>query len=371
MHAAAPGGAHRARTLRRHERGGERGAHALGPVVVDQETRLAVNDRLGQCADASCDDQTPCRHRLERRPARLVGACGHQREAVGRREDQREITIAVAGEDDLVPEPELGDEPLEIPARLPFADEEQPRGRELPEEQPEARQQEVVPAVRRQTRDRDDHRRVAELELVAHGPRVDHGGEALERHRARDPVDAARRDADLATTCLDLARDREGRGGAPVEPGREPVAFHGAEVVERPHDVRTPAIREDRTRDQREPVVVRVMGVDDVDPLATDRGTQAKRVAGDCARSQRESLHELEARLPRLRLESVARDHAETDTVAARPQAGHELDRRVRAARPPAVGRQVQDSERRHARSARSASRRSMTAVASIARMHG
>src|SRR5436309_15291278 len=110
------------------------------------------------------------------------------------------------------------------------------------------------------------------------------------------------------------------------------------------------------------------MGVDDVDPLAPDKGAQAKRVSGRRARGQGEPREELEARLPRLRLEAVARDDAEEDLVAARAEAGHELGRRVRGTRPPAIGCQALDPERRDARSARRAPRRAPTARASRAR---
>src|SRR5207245_391332 len=142
-----------------------------GAIVLDQEARLAVDDGLGQGAHPPCDDRTPGRHRLERRATRLVGARGHERETVRRAEDEREVTIAVAGEDDLVHESELGDELLEVAARLAFAHEEEPRRGQLPEEQPKTLEQEVVAAVRSEPGDRDDHRRVAELELVAHRPR--------------------------------------------------------------------------------------------------------------------------------------------------------------------------------------------------------
>ena len=184
-------------------------------------------------------------------------------------------------------------------------------------------------------------------------------------------MDALGRDAHLAAAPLDLARDREDRRRAPVEPDAEPVAPHRAEVVERSHEPRASATRDGRTRDQPEPVVVGMMGVDDVDPLAPDRGAQAQRVAGRRARGQREPREQLEARLARLRLEPIARDHAEEDFVAPRSEAGHQLERRVRAAGPPAVGGQVQDPERGHARTARSAPRRSRTTRASIACMHG
>src|SRR2546427_4949412 len=113
LRARAPGGADRGATLRRQEHGGERGAPALGAIVLDQEARLAVDDGLGQGAHPPCDDRTTGRHRLERRATRVVGARGHERKTVRRAEDEREVTIAVAGEDDLVHESELGDELLE------------------------------------------------------------------------------------------------------------------------------------------------------------------------------------------------------------------------------------------------------------------
>ena len=258
-----------------------------------------------------------------------------------------------------------------MPARLALAHEEEPRRGQLLEEQPKARQQELMAAVRRQTRDRDDHRRLAELELVAHGKRVGLAGEAPEVCGARNPVDAVRRDTDLAAARLDLARDREERSGAPIEAAGEPVAPHRAEVVKSPHDGRAQAAAEDCTHDQREPVVVRVMGVNDIDPLTVDHGPQPKGVAEDRPGAEPELFDQLEACLPRLHLEPVAGDHAEEDAMAARAQARRELDRRVGAARPPAVGGKVQDRERRHARTARSASRRSSTAPAPIPRMHG
>src|SRR5207247_7162245 len=123
LRALAPGGADRAATLRRQEHGGERGAHALGAIVLDQEARLAVDDGLGQGAHPPCDDRTPGRHRLERRATRLVGARGHERETVRRAEDEREVTIEVDGEDDLVEEAEMGEEMVDDDTSLAFTQE--------------------------------------------------------------------------------------------------------------------------------------------------------------------------------------------------------------------------------------------------------
>src|SRR2546423_103989 len=79
----------------RGARGAEGGAHALGRLVAAREPLLAVPAGPGQGAPPPCDDRAPRRHRLERRATRLVGARGHQREAVCRGEDERQVTIAV------------------------------------------------------------------------------------------------------------------------------------------------------------------------------------------------------------------------------------------------------------------------------------
>jgi hypothetical protein len=56
--------------------------------------------------------------------------------------------------------------------------------------------------------------------------------------------------------------------------------------------------------------------------------------------------------------------------VTARAQTLHELDRRVRAPRPPAVGGEMQDGERFQRRAPRSVSTRSRTRSAVMRRMH-
>jgi hypothetical protein len=84
-----------------------------------------------------------------------------------------------------------------------------------------------------------------------------------------------------------------------------------------------------------------------------------------------EALDQLEARLARLLLEPVARHDAEEHAVAPVAETSHELDRRVRAPRPPAVRDEVEDGERLQRRAPQSASTRSLTRSAEIKRMHG
>jgi len=117
------------------------------------------------------------------------------------------------------------------------------------------------------------------------------------------------------------------------------------------------------------------MRVHDVDTFVANERAHSQHVVREGARAAArvhvEAVDQFEPRLFRLGLEPVARDHAEQDTMAMRAEARHELNDRIGAARPPAVGRQVQDRQRRHGAAVKSAVIRSPTSAAEIPRMHG
>ena len=122
-------------------------------------------------------------------------------------------------------------------------------------------------------------------------------------------------------------------------------------------------------------MVVRVVRVDHVHAFVTDDRAKPQRGARERARpgarGQAEPIHHLDAGFSRLGLESIAGNDPQQHAVAARAQAGHELDDGIGAAGPPAVRGQVQDRQRLHALAASNASTRWPTTSALIPRMHG
>ena len=116
-----------------------------------------MHDRVGQRTDRPRHHRPRRRHRLERGPARLVGARGHQDEAVGGGEHRRQVAIAVAGEDDVVAQGHVGHEGLQTRPCLALANEQQPSVRELRQEQTERRQQRLVAPIAGEPRHRHDH----------------------------------------------------------------------------------------------------------------------------------------------------------------------------------------------------------------------
>ncbi len=147
--------------------------------------------------------------------------------------------------------------------------------------------------------------------------------------------------------------------------------------MERPHDRNEPVVA--GIPDQHaQPVIVRVMTVDDVDALAGHHLAQAPNVAHERERLEPclevEAGHEVEAGLARLGLETVARNYAEEHAMAARTEAAGELDDGIGAARPPPVGSKVKDGEAHRARApatARKRRTRSSTSPAAMSRRHG
>jgi hypothetical protein len=115
--------------------------------------------------------------------------------------------------------------------------------------------------------------------------------------------------------------------------------------------------------------------VDDVHALVANDGAQPQHVARERARPEAsvhlETLDQIDSRLLRLGGESVAGNDPEENAVAPGPQARHELDDRIGAARPPAVRGEVENRERVHAVRDSNASISSPTASAPIPRMHG
>src|SRR2546426_6018155 len=239
----------------------ERARDTFRAVVVDQEPGFAMHHRFRKRAGAASDHRSCCGHRFERRPAGLIRARRHEGEAVPGGEDRGEGNVAIAREDHVTPELEIGDQLLEGPARLTFSHEQQARLREPADEQTNAREQELVTAIRRQPRDRDHDRRVAELELFPDRRGVRVSGEPSQVDGARDPEDALRRDPGLAAAGLDLPGDREYRAGTTVECRGEPVALDRAQVVKGSHHWWGAAQRPLGPGEYREPVVMRMVRV--------------------------------------------------------------------------------------------------------------
>jgi hypothetical protein len=122
--------------------------------------------------------------------------------------------------------------------------------------------------------------------------------------------------------------------------------------VERARDRRPPP-RAAGPREQREPVIVRVVRVQHVHPVLARDGAQPPGVVRDLEgrqpRAEMEAVDQRDSGLTRLGLEPVAGRHRQQHVMAARVLGARELDRGVGAARPPAVGREVQDAQRSRA----------------------
>src|SRR3989442_15847280 len=120
------------------------------------------------------------------------------------------------------------------------------------------------------------------------------------------------------------------------------------------------------------------MAMDHVDALVAHHRAQASDVAHERERLQAgleaEAGHDVEAGLTRRGLEAVARNPSEQHAMAARAEAARELDHRIGAPRPPAVGGEMKDGEAHRARAPATATRRrtrSSTSPAAIPRRHG
>jgi hypothetical protein len=257
-------------------------------------------------------------------------------------------------------EPEVGHHALEVLPPLALAHEQEPDLGQRGEEPLEAGEQQLVAPVGRQPRHRDRHRPLPERELRPDRATVRGRREPRQIGHARHPEHAARGEADLAAPRLDRPRDGQGRGGAPVEARGHCRPAHGPEIVERPHHRGPAPLAAAGAGEQGEPVVVRVVRVHDLDARLAHERAQPQHVADEVEgrepRLEPDSLDDVQAGLPRLRLEPVAGDHGEQDPVTTRPQAGDETDRRIRAPRPPPVRDDVQHRDGRVAHAARASS---------------
>src|SRR5206468_6328779 len=101
--------------------------------------------------------------------------------------------------------------------------------------------------------------------------------------------------------------------------------------------------------EQTEPVIVGVMGVHDIDALRRHQAPQPPDIAQHPDRGelglQGEARERLEPRLAGLVLEPAPRDQAEQYAMPAGLESSAELDHRVGASRPPAVGDELEDHE--------------------------
>ncbi len=212
------------------------------------------------------------------------------------------------------------------------------------EEKREAADQELVAAIGGEARDGADHRRRREPELLAHllGPAA--LGEALDLHDAVDPEERARDHARGAAAPLDLGAHRDRAIGASIERAGGPAARHRARIVKRPHEGGGPPTQ------PTQPVVVGVMAMDDVHSLGAHQAPDAPHVAQEPARIdprvERQARHGGDPGLARLVLEVRPGNEPEEDAMAPGAEPANELDDGIRAARPPAIGDEVQHDER-------------------------
>ena len=198
-------------------------------------------------------------------------------------EHLRQVAVAIAGEDHAV---------RRAPARPPAA-----RGgraaRPCPpaaaappacaaRSRPKARQEQLVAPVGGQARHGHDHRGAAQLELVADrlGRRRDRRS-AAGRPRPGSTPRARPAGRPRGSAPRSVATPRRRRPCADAGAAAADAALHRAHVVEGPHaaGTRVPSAPRGRT-EQRQPVVVRVMGVDDVDALLPRRARAAARRRG-------------------------------------------------------------------------------------------
>ena len=127
-----------------------------GRSSSSEEPGLAVLHRVRQGADPPGHHRPARRHRLQRGPARLVGARAHEDEGVEGAQDGGQVAVAIAGEDHLALQPQLAHQRLEARPRLALADEEEARARIAAEQPLEAVDEQLVAAVVGEPRDRPD-----------------------------------------------------------------------------------------------------------------------------------------------------------------------------------------------------------------------
>jgi hypothetical protein len=232
-----------------------------------------------------------------------------------------------------------------------------------------------VASIGRQPRDRRDDRGIAELEFLADGRPVRIGGEPRQVDGAGDPEDPIVRNAHLAAPRLDHPGRREHRGGTAIERRAKPVTPDRSQIMEGPHHRRPASLSPLGSGQHREPVIVRMVRVHHINMLVAHERPQPQDVARQRARPPArvhvQTVDHLEPRLLRLGLETVSRDQPQQDAMAACAQTRDEVDDRIGAAGPPAVGGKMQNRQRRHEASDTSAATRAPTSAAEISRMHG
>ena len=169
-------------------------------------------------------------------------------------------------------------------------------------------------------------------------------GEALDLHDAVDAEERARDQARGAAAPLDLGAHRDRAIGASIERAGGPAARHRARIVKRPHERGGPPTQ------PAQPVIVGVMAMDDVHSLGAHQAPEAPHVAQEAARIdprvEGQARHGGDPGLARLVLEARPGNEPEEGPMAPRAEPANELDDGIRAARPPAIGDEVQHDER-------------------------
>ena len=186
-------------------------------------------------------------------------------------------------------------------------------------------------------------RAAVEPELAADAGRARALGEAVRLDDAADAEDALGTEPAGAAAVLDLAAHREHGVGAA---GRARAQASRATPRASLWNVRAERGGPPR-HSAAQPVIVGVVGVDDVDARRRARGAQPRHVAGPGPRAvdsrvERQPGHRRDAGLARLVLEAIPGNQRQPDPVAARAEPSDQPDHGVRAARPPAIGDEVE-----------------------------
>ena len=222
---------------------------------------------------------------------------------------------------------------------------------------------------RNHPRDTSRDRGRAEPQLRPQGPAVRAGLEAPDVHRARHGGHPRVGHPRRVEPRGDALADRDHGVGPPEKPA-------GGSVVDSPAVVHRPDQAHCRAgpRQSSQPVVVALVGVDDVDGAIPEHAAQRSDLGaeppGPGGALERQGLDELDPRLADVRLEDVAANAGEPHRVASILLRARQVQRGVRAPGPPAVRHDVQDPERSHERLASAATTAASTSSTSIARRH-
>jgi hypothetical protein len=311
---------------------------------------LSFDDRFRKRADGSTDDRRSRSHRLERRSTRLVGARSHQGKDIKSGKKLGEVAVTIPREMHMGAEPELGHQLLERRAGLTFSDQEKPGLRHRPDELLKGSQQQLVTSMWSQAGDGADKGSVSKVELAADRAPLCRWSKALKIDGPSDQPEPLAADPDFEATGTNLMADGKASVGSAIEPSGKLPPAGGATVMKGPEQRRWQ--RQSRPRKAAEPVVVRVVSMEDLNRVLREEAAESPIVLPEIERDRfhlkRKAFDEREPGGAGFLLKTVPPDTPEPDAVATLLKPSGELNDRVRASRPPPIGGQVNDVERRH-----------------------